>query len=49
LVGGGRGGRDEVGLMGGVERIREDEPGTERLVVSCLKVYVAGFKCCGRE
>jgi hypothetical protein len=46
----GRGGRgEEVGLVGSVERIGEDEPGTEGLVVGRLKTYVAGFECCGRN
>lgn len=41
--GGGRG--LEVRLVGGVEGIREGEPGTERLVIGRMKAYVAGFEC----
>jgi len=43
---GGRGRRLEVCLVGGVEWIRECEPGTERLVIGRMKAYVAGFECC---
>lgn len=35
----------EVRLVGGVEGIREGEPGTERLVIGRMKAYVAGFEC----
>jgi len=48
LVGGGGGGREEVGLVGGVERIGEGEPGTERLVICRVNAYVVGFERCGR-
>ena len=48
LVRGGCGGASaEVGLVRGVERVREGEPGTERLVVGRLQADVVGFECCG--
>jgi len=43
---GGSGRRLEVCLVGGVEEIREGEPGTERLVIGRMKAYVPGFECC---
>ena len=51
---GGRGGRgvggcEEVGFVRGIERIREGEPGAERLVIRRFDAYIVGFKCCGFE
>jgi hypothetical protein len=33
--------------VGGVEGIREGEPGAERLIIGHVKAYVMGFECCG--
>lgn len=35
--------------MRGIERIREGEPSTERLVIGRFDAYVVGFECCGYE
>ena len=46
---GGVGGSEEVGFVRGIERIREGEPGAERLVVGRFDAYVVGFECCGYQ
>ena len=50
--GGGRSRRDvcggavrQVRFVRGVERVRKDEPGTERFVISRLNAYIVGFEC----
>ena len=46
---GGVGGCEEVGFVRSIERIREGEPGDERLVTGSFDAYVVGFEYCGYE